>query len=81
MPSAANSWMWCSIASALRPVQPAMTNWVGTTVKVAGAETPAALSAELTRMARWLGLERVEVVGKGDLAARLQAAVQTPASG
>ena len=47
----------------------------------AGAETPAALAAELSRMAGWLGLERVEVVGKGDLAARLQAAVQTPASG
>jgi uncharacterized protein YcaQ len=47
----------------------------------AGAETPAALAAELTRMAGWLGLARVEVVGKGDLAARLQAAVQTPASG
>ncbi len=46
----------------------------------AGAETPAALAAELTRMAGWLGLERVEVAGKGDLAGRLQSALQTPAN-
>lgn len=46
----------------------------------AGGETPAALAAELTRMAGWLGLERVEVAGKGDLAGRLQSALQAPAS-
>ena len=46
----------------------------------AGGETPAALAAELTRMAGWLGLERVEVVGKGDLAGRLQSALQAPAN-
>jgi len=37
----------------------------------AGAETAAALAAELKLMAGWLGLERVEVVGKGDLAEAL----------
>ncbi|HYE47163.1 MAG TPA: winged helix-turn-helix domain-containing protein [Caulobacter sp.] len=41
----------------------------------AGAETPAALAAELKLMAGWLGLERVEVVGKGDLAKALQEAL------
>ncbi len=44
----------------------------------AGPDTPAALAAELIRMAGWLGLERVEVVGKGDLAGRLQSALQAP---
>ncbi|MGA0546644.1 winged helix-turn-helix domain-containing protein [Brevundimonas sp. VNH65] len=33
--------------------------------------TPARLAAELTRMATWLGLERVEVAGPGDLAEAL----------
>ena len=37
----------------------------------ATADTPARLAAELRRMAAWLGLERVEVVGKGDLAGAL----------
>eukprot|EP01030_Chromulinospumella_sphaerica_P011300 gene11300-11103_t len=41
----------------------------------ATAETPAALAAELKLMAGWLGLERVEVVGKGDLAQALEAAL------
>jgi uncharacterized protein YcaQ len=45
----------------------------------AGPSTPGALAAELTRMAGWLGLDRVEVAGKGDLAGRLQSALQTPA--
>ncbi|MDP1630858.1 MAG: winged helix-turn-helix domain-containing protein [Caulobacter sp.] len=44
----------------------------------AGPETPAALAAELVRMAGWLGLERVEVVKKGDLASRLQQALSAP---
>ena len=38
----------------------------------ATAETPARLAAELRRMAGWLGLADVEVVGKGDLAEALQ---------
>jgi uncharacterized protein YcaQ len=38
-------------------------------------ETPARLAAELRRMAGWLGLEDVEVVGKGDLAEALQHAL------
>lgn len=38
----------------------------------ATAETPARLAAELRRMAGWLGLEDVEVVGKGDLAGALK---------
>ena len=38
-------------------------------------ETPARLAAELRRMAGWLGLENVEVVGKGDLAEALAAAL------
>ena len=46
----------------------------------AGPETPAALAAELVRMAGWLGLERVDVAGKGDLAGRLQSALQAPAN-
>lgn len=37
----------------------------------ATADTPARLAVELRRMAGWLGLERVEVVGKGDLAGAL----------
>lgn len=40
----------------------------------ATAETPVRLAAELRRMADWLGLERVEVVGRGDLADALGAA-------
>ncbi|MDP3803151.1 winged helix-turn-helix domain-containing protein [Brevundimonas sp.] len=36
-------------------------------------ETAARLGEELQRMAGWLGLEAVEVVGKGDLAGALQA--------
>ena len=38
-------------------------------------ETPARLAAELRRMAGWLGLADVEVVGKGDLAEALEAAL------
>ena len=38
-------------------------------------ETPARLAAELRRMAGWLGLADVEVVGKGDLAGALDAAL------
>lgn len=38
------------------------------------AATPERLAAELGRMAGWLGLERVEVVGRGDLAEALAAA-------
>lgn len=45
----------------------------------AGPDTPAALAAELARMAGWLGLERVEAAAKGDLAGRLQAALGAPA--
>ena len=41
----------------------------------ANAETPARLAAELRLMAGWLGLDRVEVAPKGDLAAALAAAV------
>ncbi len=41
----------------------------------AGPETAAALAAELKLMAGWLGLERVEVVGKGDLAKALDDAL------
>lgn len=40
------------------------------------AETPQRLAQELGRMAGWLGLERVEVAGRGDLAEALNAAVQ-----
>jgi uncharacterized protein YcaQ len=36
-------------------------------------ETAGALAGELERMASWLGLERVEVVGAGDLAAAISA--------
>jgi uncharacterized protein YcaQ len=46
----------------------------------AGPDTPAALAAELARMAGWLGLERVEAAPKGDLAGRLQAALGAPAN-
>lgn len=38
------------------------------------ATTPERLAAELKRMAGWLGLERVEVAGRGDLAEALAAA-------
>ena len=41
----------------------------------AGPDTPEALAAELRRMAGWLGLERVEVAPRGDLAAPLKAAM------
>lgn len=41
----------------------------------ATADTPARLAAELRRMAGWLGLEDVEIVGKGDLATDLAAAL------
>lgn len=41
----------------------------------AGPETPARLAAELKLMAGWLGLERVRVERKGDLAEALAAAV------
>lgn len=37
-------------------------------------ETPERLAGTLERMARWLGLERVHIVGKGDLAPALGAA-------
>ncbi|MBI5939982.1 MAG: YcaQ family DNA glycosylase, partial [Caulobacterales bacterium] len=46
----------------------------------AGAGTPTALAAELVRMAGWLGLDGVAVAGKGDLAGRLQTALEAPAS-
>lgn len=42
----------------------------------ATADTAARLAGELRRMTGWLGLERVEIVGKGDLAAALEAAVR-----
>jgi len=41
----------------------------------ATSETAARLAAELTRMSVWLGLGEVEVVGKGDLATDLAAAL------
>ena len=41
----------------------------------ASAETPARLAAQLQAMADWLGLERVQVKTKGDLAKALAAAV------
>jgi uncharacterized protein YcaQ len=41
----------------------------------ATGETPARLAAELALMAGWLGLERVTVAPKGDLAAALAAEV------
>jgi uncharacterized protein YcaQ len=44
----------------------------------ADAATPAALAEELRLMAGWLGLERVEIKPKGDLAQALAAAVQDP---
>ncbi|RZJ90154.1 MAG: winged helix-turn-helix domain-containing protein, partial [Brevundimonas sp.] len=44
------------------------------------ADTAARLAAELKRMAGWLGLESVSVVGKGDLAQALDAslAIENP---
>jgi uncharacterized protein YcaQ len=39
------------------------------------AETPERLAVELKRMGRWLGLERVEVAGRGDLAVALNASL------
>lgn len=41
----------------------------------ANAETAAALAAELTLMAGWLGLERVVVQPSGELSARLSGEV------
>ena len=41
----------------------------------ATAETPPRLAVELKRMAGWLGLEAVQVVGKGDLAEDLTTAL------
>ncbi|RYG10361.1 MAG: winged helix-turn-helix domain-containing protein, partial [Caulobacteraceae bacterium] len=41
----------------------------------ATAETPPRLANALTRMAGWLGLDRVEIVGRGDLAGALDAAM------
>ncbi|MFZ5671241.1 MAG: winged helix-turn-helix domain-containing protein [Pseudomonadota bacterium] len=45
----------------------------------ATADTPAALAAELRRMAGWLGLDEVAVAHRGGLAHRLQAALKAPA--
>ncbi|MDC3961420.1 YcaQ family DNA glycosylase [Polyangium jinanense] len=41
----------------------------------AGPDTPDRLAAELAHMAEWLGMERVEVAGRGNLAKALGAAV------
>lgn len=41
----------------------------------AGPDTPAALGAELSRMAEWLGMEGVTVANRGDLAGALEAAL------
>lgn len=46
----------------------------------ASHETAAALAAELTGMAGWLGLEQVEVAERGDLATALQAEVALQAN-
>jgi len=43
----------------------------------ATAETPGRLAAELRRMSGWLGLEGVEVAGKGDLAEALESATSS----
>lgn len=43
----------------------------------ADAETPRILAEQLRSMAGWLGLERVEVMEKGDLSAALSEALQT----
>jgi len=45
---------------------------------VAKSRVAAALAGELARMARWLSLERVEVVQRGELAAALARASKTP---
>ena len=42
------------------------------------AETALALMTELSDMARWLGLERVEIAGAGDLAPRLMSVITVP---
>ena len=42
------------------------------------AETPEALATELTRMAGWLGLGSVRVVGRGEMAPALEAALAQP---
>lgn len=44
-------------------------------VEEIGPETAARLAAELNRMAPWLGLERVETTGVGDLADALDDAL------
>lgn len=43
----------------------------------ATAETPERLAAELRRMAGWLGLDGVEIAGKGDLAGALKSATSS----
>jgi uncharacterized protein YcaQ len=43
---------------------------------VAKPRVAPALGAELARMAAWLGLERVEIIPKGDLAAGLRKGVK-----
>ncbi len=44
----------------------------------ATADTPERLANELRRMAGWLGLERVEVAGRGDLSEALDRAILSP---
>jgi uncharacterized protein YcaQ len=46
----------------------------------ANAETPRVLAEQLRSMAGWLGLERVEVMEKGDLSAALSEALRVEAS-
>lgn len=43
----------------------------------ATAETPGRLAEELRRMAGWLGLDGIEIAGKGDLAEALQSATSS----